>query len=202
MALTLKKYYKKQLKELISVNLPDLLFVKSTQKNKSEQLISPSTQASALNAHMDSIADESDICSLWKLAKKIGLEVLEQKWEFQGKFTNYNMPALLSTFMKWVLLDLHTMTSEDGETYQVNIIIKATSQFVSQCIKTVRQTNYHLQKDQPMRAALETPLNVGVVLYIYHATRSKTHVNFLSDLNKSTNYKKVSNIKKDLHKLF
>ena len=99
------------------------------------------------------------------------------------------MPALLSTFMKWVLLDLHKMTSEDGETYQVNIIIKATSQFVSQCIKTVRQTNYHLQKGQPMRAALETPLNVGVVLYIYHATRSKNLANFLSDLNISTNYK-------------
>ena len=33
--------YKKQLKKLISVNLPDLLFLKSTQKNKPEQLISP-----------------------------------------------------------------------------------------------------------------------------------------------------------------
>ena len=49
-----------------------------------------------------------------------------------------------------------------------------------------------------MRAALETPLNVGVGLYIYHATRSKKHVNFLSDLNISTNYKKVTNIKKDV----
>ena len=81
--------YKKQLKELISVKLPDLLFVWGTQKNKPEQLISPLTQANALNAHMDSIADENDICSLWKLAKKIRIEVLEQKWELKGKFTNY-----------------------------------------------------------------------------------------------------------------
>ena len=80
--------YKKQIKELISVNLPDLLFVKSTQKNKPGQLIFPSIQASALNAQMDSMADKSDICSLWKLSKKIRLEILEQKWEFQGKFTN------------------------------------------------------------------------------------------------------------------
>ena len=92
--------YKKELKKLLSVNFPDLLFVKSTQKNKPEQLIYPSTQASVFNPHLDSIADESDIRSLWKLAKKIRLEVLEQKWEFQGKFTNYKMPALLSTFMK------------------------------------------------------------------------------------------------------
>ena len=81
--------YKKQLKELISVKLRDLLFVSGTQKNKLEQLISPSSQANALNAHMDSIADENDICSLWKLAKKIRIEVLEQKWELKGKFTNY-----------------------------------------------------------------------------------------------------------------
>ena len=71
--------YKKQLKESISVTIPDLLFVKRSQKNELEQLISPSTQASA------SIIDESDISSLWKLAKKILLEVLGQKREFQGK---------------------------------------------------------------------------------------------------------------------
>ena len=35
--------YKKQLNELISVNLPDILFVKSTQKSKPKQLISLST---------------------------------------------------------------------------------------------------------------------------------------------------------------
>ena len=122
---------------------------------------------------------------------------MEQKWEFQGQFTNYKIAALLSTFMKWVLLGLHTMNSEDGETYQVKNIIKATSQFVSQNIKTVRQTNYHLQKGQPIRAPLETPLNVCVGLYIYHVTCSKKLVNFLSDLNINTNYKKVINIKKD-----
>ena len=49
-----------------------------------------------------------------------------------------------------------------------------------------------------MRAALETPLNIGVGLYIYHATCSKNLVNFLSDLNISTNYKIVINIKKDV----
>ena len=90
---------------------------------------------------MDSIADDSDIRSLWKLAKKIRLDVLEQKWEFQGKFLNYKMLTLLSTFMKRVLLGPLTMNSEESETYQVNNIIKATSQFVSQNIKTVRQTN-------------------------------------------------------------
>ena len=60
-----------QLKELISKNLPDLEFVKSTQKNKAEQLIASSTQAITLNAHTELLTDESDICPSWKLAKKI-----------------------------------------------------------------------------------------------------------------------------------
>ena len=60
------------------------------------------------------------------------------------------------------------MNSGEGtEIYQINNIIKATLQFVSQSIKTFRQTNQHLHKGQPMRAALETPLNIGVELYIY-----------------------------------
>ena len=36
------------------------------------------------------------------------------------------MPALLRTFMKWVLLGPHKMNSEDGETYKDNNILKAT----------------------------------------------------------------------------
>ena len=91
------------------MNLPDLLFVKSAQKNKPEQLISPSPHTGILNVHMNSIADDCDIRSLWKLAQKIRLKLLKQKWEFQGKFTSYKIPALLSTFMKWALLGPHTM---------------------------------------------------------------------------------------------
>ena len=55
--------YKKQQKQLICMNLPDLAFVKGTQNNKSEQLIVPSTQANVLNAHPISIVEDSDIRS-------------------------------------------------------------------------------------------------------------------------------------------
>lgn len=98
-----------------------------------------------MKAHAESIADESDISSLW---------------EFHGEFTSYEMPAPLSTFMKWVLLGPHMMNlGEETETYEVNNIIKAFSQFASENINTARQTNYQLQKGQPMRAVLEMPLN-------------------------------------------
>ena len=54
--------YKKQQKQLLK--LPDSVFVKSTQENKPHQQVTFSTQANFLNAHADSIADESDIRSL------------------------------------------------------------------------------------------------------------------------------------------
>ena len=65
------------------------------------------------------------------LQRKFVLKVWNKSGNSKRKFTNYKMPALLSTFGP------HTMNSEDGETYQGNNIIKATSQVVSENIKIV-----------------------------------------------------------------
>ena len=45
---------------------------------------------------------------------------------------------------------------------------------------------------------IETPLNVGLGLYVYHITRSKKLINVLSDLNVGINYHKIINIKKSI----
>ena len=51
-----------------------------------------------------------------------------------------------------------------------------------------------------MTSNIETPLNVGLGLYVYQKTRSKNLCNFLSDLNLSFNYDNVCNIKSNLAK--
>ena len=45
---------------------------------------------------------------------------------------------------------------------------------------------------------IETPLNVGLGLYIHQKTRSKELIDVLSDLNISINYDKALNIKASL----
>ena len=63
--------YKKQLKELTRENINDIVFIKSTWRNEPEQLVASETQKQALREHADTIANEEDIRSLSKLAKKI-----------------------------------------------------------------------------------------------------------------------------------
>ena len=59
------------LKEVILENIPDIsVFVKSTRKNELNRLIASSKQVNPLKIHRDSIAHETDICSLRKVAKK------------------------------------------------------------------------------------------------------------------------------------
>ena len=49
-----------------------------------------------------------------------------------------------------------------------------------------------------MTSNTETPLNVGLGLYVHQETCSENLCNCLSDLNQSVNYVKVCNIKSNL----
>ena len=65
-----------------------------------------------------------------------------------------------------------------------------------QCMKSKRQVQY--DSHHKMRSTVETPLNVGIGLYIHQRTRSKELIEVFSDLNLSINYDKVLSIKKDI----
>ena len=137
---------------------------------------------------------------LSKLAKKIQNEFLNQSWQFEGNFSTYRMSPLLLTFMKWLLLGLPTdFNINANRTLAVQNLIKTTTQFVSQNIETSRQSQYHIDtRRKTLYSKIETPLNVGLGLYVYHITRSKKLINFLSDINVGVNYHKITNIKKSI----
>ena len=66
-------------------------------------------------------------------------------------------------------------------------------------MKSNRQTQYHQQNPESfVYNKIETPLNIGLGLYMYHVSRIKKLVNFLSDLKLGANYQKVIDIKKDI----
>ena len=190
--------YKKYLKELIESRIPDVTFVKNMQKNKPERLMTSLGQSEAVEAYADIEAGENDIKALWRLAKRIRTDALSQAWEFNGNFENYKVSSLLSTFLKWVLLGPRTENEdENNRSNTLSNLIKTTSLFVSQNMKTTKQVNY-VGTTGITYSKIETPLNVGIGLYLYHLTRSKKLINFLSDLNIGINYTKVVNIKKDI----
>ena len=73
-------------------------------------------------------------------------------------------------------------------------LVGNVTQLVAQNLKTDRQINYKQQNRSYNK--IETPLSIRISMFIYHNTRSKKLINFISDLNIGVNYKKVISIKK------
>ena len=91
------------------------------------------------------------------------------------------------------------MNIEDDRLENIDSLILTTTQLVAQSVKSDRQVNCQKNETQTYSySTIETPLSVGVGLWLYHTTRSKKMINFLADLNVSINYDKVSNLKKDV----
>ena len=138
--------YKKQLKEIVEENLPEICFVPSNQKNKPEKLTTKLTQAEAVKLYEEELSDELDGRLLSKLAKKIRNEVLNQSWKFEGDFSKYRMSLLLLTFMKWILLGPTTHVDiNTNRTLVVENLIKTATQFVSQNIKSLAKFSITLK---------------------------------------------------------
>ena len=78
--------YKKQLKELVEENLPEICFVPSNQENKPEKFTTKLTQAEAAKLYKEELSDAIDGRLLSKLAKKVRNEVLNQSWQFKYDF--------------------------------------------------------------------------------------------------------------------
>ena len=96
--------YKKYLKDLISENIENVVFVKHTQKNKAEQLIAGTTQSETISQISENFSTERDLKGMWNVANVIRKTLLGSKWKFEGDMNNYEIPNLLQTFLKWVWL--------------------------------------------------------------------------------------------------
>ena len=120
-----------------------------------------STQSEVISDICDSTTTNNDIKSMLKLAKKIHEDILSQDWKFIGDFSTYKTPALLSIFLKWVLFG-PCVLAENNDTKKIENLLNVTAQFISQNVKTNRQTNYYLQQNSKTIASkIETPLNIG-----------------------------------------
>ena len=138
----LSENYKKHLK-LLQANLKNSVFVQSTQRNQTENVMMDKTHVQAV---LSFNPNESDMKSLWKISKQIRKEILAERWEFDGDFESYKPPHLLFTFLRWALIGPHN--SDDGRTKQIESVIEVTTEVVSQNMKSNRQTQYHQQNPE------------------------------------------------------
>ena len=136
---------------------------------------------------------------MWEVAKIIRKDILKEKWKFNGDLNNFTAQQLLSIFLKWVLLGIKNRNSEGTITCKVESEMTVITQLIMQSVKTPRQASYEsTNANCNTYQRIETPLSVGVGLYLYHAIRSKKLIKFFSDLNICISYDKVIVIKQDI----
>lgn len=163
--------------------------MKNNNPSKPEQLFVDLKVGETFSCAYDGVPTSNDMKSMLKVAKEIRNQI---SWKFTGDFSSYKAPTMLLVLLKWILFGPYS-TEDYENTQEMNNLLKISSQFIAQNIKTKRQTNYHLiQRSQTLSSVIEIPLNVGSGIAFYHATRSKKLVNFLSDLNVSSTSKKAS----------
>ena len=82
------------MKDLISENIENLLFVKYTQESKAEQFIADTTQ-SEISQVTENFPTDRDLKTIWNVASEIRKTLLGSKWKFEGDMNNYETSDLL-----------------------------------------------------------------------------------------------------------
>ena len=106
------------------------------------------------------------------------------------------MPPLLSTLLRWILVGPTDCIENESRKLGVDQVTSVATQVVMQCVKSKKQISY--DSSHEMSSTIETPLNVGIGLYIHQRTRSKELIDTFSNLNLSIKYDKVLSIKNDV----
>ena len=138
---------------------------------------------------------------LFKAAKLIREELEKhQKWKFTGSFNDFVVPTHLETLLRWIIVSPNVSLYKGERQRSVDKSVLVTSQLVMQSFKTSRQVRYEgkAESNRGMNSTIETPLSVGIGLYIHQKTRSKEIIDTLYDLNLSISSNKVACIKHDV----
>ena len=126
---------------MLKENLPNLVLIKSTQRNQPEQLAARETQKEVVATFNSAVINEGDMKYLWKLSKQIRKEILSRNWEFTGTFDKYKPSKILCTFLKWVLIGPHNLHRDRAT--QVEMVAEVAAEIISQNVKSDRQIQYH-----------------------------------------------------------
>lgn len=196
----MKENYKPYLKELITNNIPNAKFIKSLRVNEPENILTDDTETGVVDAAVKrSNYDEMNL--VYEVASLVRKELLQEKqWKFTGSFTNFTVPKLLSTLLKWILIGPSVDLNENNDNKELTKTVSSISQVVMQAVKTKRQVQYS-SKENSNRSSYstkETPLSVGLGLFLHQKTRSKDIIEMLSSLNLSCSYEKVLTIKESI----
>ena len=167
-------------------------------QQKPEMLCSVIAQEQAIDIALSNNIEES-LADILRVAKAIRIELASRKkWTFTGSLSNFSEPPLLSTLVKWLLIGPNQTIEHTHRRASIDRTVSVVTQLIMQSFKTDFQVNYQTthNSDGDTYQVIETPLSVGLGMYIDHKTRSKQLIDKLYKMKLSVSYDKVSDIKR------
>ena len=115
----------------------------------------------------------NDILHVAEIIRKERTE--HTRWKFKGAFQTFTLPPLLNKLVQWILIgprkNIQNISLRDSAENVTSIV----TQMIYQSFKTRRQVNSEPKTETStvMTSNIETPLNIGLGLYVHQKTRSK-----------------------------
>jgi hypothetical protein len=114
------------------------------------------------------------------------------KWQFQGSFDTYEDPSKLLNIFKAAIGGKITNIEK-----QIEIDASLLTQQFLQVCRTDRQLAFNRKSDHSYMTR-ETPLSVGLPLYIHSVNRSRNDIQLMSNLRLGVSYKRILEIENSL----
>ena len=174
----IKDNYKIYLNKLIQSNIFNAKFIKNKNPSKPEHICSTDTNVEAFDRAMKKPENINDILHVVKIIRK---ELTEHtRWKFKGRFQTFTLPPLVNKLVQWILIGPRENIQKISRRDSAENVTPIVTQMIYQSFKTRRQVNYEpkTETSRVMTSNIETPLNVGLGLYLHQKTRSKISVIF------------------------
>ena len=174
----IKDNYKIYLNKLIQSNIFNAKFIKNKNPSKPEHICSTDTNVEAFDRATKKPENINDILHVVKIIRK---ELTEHtRWKFKGTLQTFTLPPLVNKLVQWILIGPRENIQKISRRDSAENVTPIVTQMIYQSFKTRRQVNYEPKTNtsRVMTSNIETPLNVGLGLYLHQKTRSKISVIF------------------------
>jgi len=139
--------------------------------------------------------DGETIGYLKKIANILRDEIMQHRnWVFDGNFENFENPPLLQFFLTHLLFGRHVHKVSGMRNDEVDKIVDAACQFLTQNTRSDRQVHHHSKRNNEFQQTVQTPLSVGLPLSIHTRVRDKILLNNLTDVYIGCDYQRILQI--------
>ena len=185
---------RKELKEFLKEEIPQIVFSSPKQRNSSERVSMAQTRDAAM-WRLEEDSEEYQLQILSQAAKVIRKVCCScDKWSFKGSLSceESQLPEKLSVFFRWCLGGRARVGDKYTHTSKITERAKRLSQILMfECVSD-RQSRY--TGGYAIKRTRELPLQVGLGVTLHKEIRSAKVVNLLSMIGVSVNYDKVLEI--------